>query len=542
MDLYKEYLDHYEITTEQIQAHLNAKIRPATDLSGIIEFVEALLDMQNKRIIIRSDYDPDGICAGIILYVNLKILGYDVEITFPNAHDGYGLTMKNALNLFVDHGEFDVIITADCGIANSESISFLQENGIDVLVSDHHSGQIELHPFMARAVVNPNRADMVCDSEFKAISGTFVAYKIMQLLHKYHENGLDDKFMSNFEPLVVISTVTDVMPHVDENAYLLRKYKHFTERYIPNMRKASLNREYQNYLNGLEVVLRNIGKLNVHNIGWKLGPALNSPRRVTGESKLGYELFMQTGTVMAQQVYDEILKMNEIRKEMTEYVLKVLEPEEVTVVPDSKYEGIAGLVCAKMCESLDIPTIVFSNDGDLCRGSARAPLGYKLLGLISEMKEILPDAIVSAGGHARAAGIAIKSKYLERFKLEWAKLVRSTEREEFTDFKEPMDLDKYIASGELTLKTIEYGLEDIDELYPFNKTIQEPTFKAHVNLDEQKFVRMKERHLKVFLTKDVNVVVWNYAKRPTVTEFDVIGGLKENNYGGITYQLETFFK
>lgn len=88
MDLYKEYLEHYEITTEQIQAHLNAKLRPATDLSGIMEFVEALLEMQNKKIIIRSDYDPDGICAGIILYVNLKILGYDVEITFPNAHDG----------------------------------------------------------------------------------------------------------------------------------------------------------------------------------------------------------------------------------------------------------------------------------------------------------------------------------------------------------------------------------------------------------------------------------------------------------------------
>ena len=244
---------------------------------------------------------------------------------------------------------------------------------------------------------------------------------------------------------------------------------------------------------------------------------------------------------MAQQVYDEILKMNEIRKEMTEYVLKVLEPEEVTVVPDVKYEGIAGLVCAKMSESLQVPTIVFSDNGDLCRGSARAPLGYKLLDLISEMKEILPDAIVSAGGHARAAGIAIKSKYLERFKLEWANLVRSTEREEFTDFKEPIDLDKYIATGELTAKVLEYALEDIDELYPFNKTIQEPTFKAHVNLDEQRFVRMKERHLKVFLSKDVNVIVWNYAKRPTVTEFDVSGALKENDYGGITYQLETFF-
>jgi len=219
----------------------------------------------------------------------------------------------------------------------------------------------------------------------------------------------------------------------------------------------------------------------------------------------------------------------------------VLEPEEVTVVPDIKYEGIAGLVCAKMCENLQVPTIVFSDNGDLCRGSARAPLGYKLLDLISEMKEILPDAIVSAGGHARAAGIAIKSKYLERFKLEWANLVRSTEREEFTDFKEPIDLDKYIATGELTAKVLEYGLEDIDELYPFNKTIQEPTFKAHVNLDEQRFVRMKERHLKVFLSKDVNVIVWNYAKRPTVTEFDVSGALKENDYGGITYQLETFF-
>ncbi len=53
MDLYKEYLDHYEITTEQIQAHLNVKLRPVTDLSGIKEFVEALMDMQHKK-----DYHP----------------------------------------------------------------------------------------------------------------------------------------------------------------------------------------------------------------------------------------------------------------------------------------------------------------------------------------------------------------------------------------------------------------------------------------------------------------------------------------------------
>ena len=91
-------------------------------------------------------------------------------------------------------------------------------------MSDHHKGQAYMHPHTAIAVVNPNRVDVEGTSSFKEISGTFVAYKVMQLLHEKHPDG-NAKLLEALEPLVAISTITDVMTIKDENVYMLRKYK-----------------------------------------------------------------------------------------------------------------------------------------------------------------------------------------------------------------------------------------------------------------------------------------------------------------------------
>ena len=124
IDLYEEYLKHYNISAEHIENHKHAcEFDPAL-LTESEKFVDALWARKDKRILVRSDYDVDGVGSGIEIYNVLKELGFNVELTYPITKTGYGLTKPELTRLMQLYSPFDVIVTADCGIANQETIAF----------------------------------------------------------------------------------------------------------------------------------------------------------------------------------------------------------------------------------------------------------------------------------------------------------------------------------------------------------------------------------------------------------------------------------
>lgn len=142
-------------------------------LSAVERLRQALT--QGEKILVWGDRDVDGV-TGVVLAVSLlRELGGLVEWYVPSK-DGYGLNQAK-LKEFQQKG-FNLLLTVDCGISDQNEIAWLGEQGISVIVTDHHQPPLVLPS--ALAVVNPKRIDSVYPS--KNIAGAGVVLHLLRAL------------------------------------------------------------------------------------------------------------------------------------------------------------------------------------------------------------------------------------------------------------------------------------------------------------------------------------------------------------------------
>ncbi|MGB0989923.1 MAG: DHH family phosphoesterase [Halarcobacter sp.] len=135
---------------------------------------QALLN--NETITIVGDYDVDGVVSTTIIVDFFQKIGRKVNHIIPNRFEhGYGLSPK-----IVDMIDNGLVITVDNGISAVEAAKKLQEKGIDLIITDHHTVGDELPP--AIAIVNPKQED--CNFEFKDICGAQVAWYLCAAIKK----------------------------------------------------------------------------------------------------------------------------------------------------------------------------------------------------------------------------------------------------------------------------------------------------------------------------------------------------------------------
>ena len=98
----------------------------------------------NERILIYGDYDADGMTSSSIAKEALEMLGAEVEAYLPNRFtDGYGPNLS-VYKYFIEQQDISLILTVDNGIAGHDAIAYAQGQGVDVIVTDHHSMPAEL--------------------------------------------------------------------------------------------------------------------------------------------------------------------------------------------------------------------------------------------------------------------------------------------------------------------------------------------------------------------------------------------------------------
>lgn len=149
-------------------------------LGGIEQAVELLFQaiQEQKRIIVVGDFDADGATSSALSVLALRMLGSNnVDYLVPNRfEDGYGLSpevVDQALELGAE-----MIMTVDNGVSSTEGVRYAKENGITVLVTDHHlPGQVLPE---VDAMVNPNLDS--CTFPSKALAGVGVAFYLMMAL------------------------------------------------------------------------------------------------------------------------------------------------------------------------------------------------------------------------------------------------------------------------------------------------------------------------------------------------------------------------
>lgn len=364
------------------------------------------------KIRIIGDYDIDGICSIYILYKGLMAAGADVDYVVPHRiNDGYGINehlIDNAINEGID-----TIITCDNGIAAYNQVKYAKENGLTVIVTDHHdvpfdevNGVKEYRVPPADAVVNPKQED--CQYPFRLLCGAGVAYKLISLI--YERLRLDTKDMEEYREFMAIATVGDIVDLIDENRVVV---------------KYGLKHIAHTVNTGLKVLVEECGvdinNISSYHIGFVIGPCLNASGRLDTARK-AIELMLCKNTEEAHNMARELITLNTERKQMTEdetaKAIELVEKNDmlkdrvlVIYLPDC-HESIAGIIAGRIKERYYRPTFVITNAEEGAKGSGRSIEGYNMYEEINKCKNVL----TKYGGHPMAAGLSLETADIDVFR------------------------------------------------------------------------------------------------------------------------------
>ena len=107
--------------------------------------------LNNEKIIVFGDKDVDGTTSTTIIVKFFRDLGLEVEWETPINNDPYGLN-KNKIETWKIKN-YNLCITVDCGITNTEEVEILKQMNIDTIILDHHEPLSKLPN--AISIINP---------------------------------------------------------------------------------------------------------------------------------------------------------------------------------------------------------------------------------------------------------------------------------------------------------------------------------------------------------------------------------------------------
>ena len=367
---------------------------------------------EHKPVRIIGDYDIDGICSIYILFCGLKAAGADVDYVVPHRiNDGYGINehlIDNAINEGID-----TIVTCDNGIAAYNQVRYAKDNGITMIVTDHHDVPFEIKDDKkvyivppADAVINPKQAD--CDYPFKLLCGAGVAYKLISLL--YDRLGLDKKELEDYIEFMAIATVGDIVDLIDENRTVVK----YGLKHIAHTKNTGLRAL-------IEECQLDINNISSYHIGFVIGPCLNASGRLD-TARQAIELMLCMDNEKAHNMAKELIALNNERKSMTEQEThKAIELVENTGLLKDRvlviylkdcHESIAGIIAGRIKERYYRPTFVITNAEDGAKGSGRSIEGYNMYEEINKCKNVL----TKYGGHPMAAGLSLAISDIDIFR------------------------------------------------------------------------------------------------------------------------------
>ncbi|MGR5132735.1 single-stranded-DNA-specific exonuclease RecJ [Vibrio alfacsensis] len=469
-------------------------------LGGIDQAVELLFQAINeqKRIIIVGDFDADGATSSALSVLALRMLGSNnVDYLVPNRfEDGYGLSpevVDQALELGAE-----MIMTVDNGVSSIEGVRYAKENGITVLVTDHHLPGHVLPD--VDAMVNPNLDS--CAFPSKALAGVGVAFYLMMALCVYMrkqnwfaKQGMQEPKLMELIDLVALGTVADVVP-LDENNRIL------VHQGLQRIRAGKARPGIQALI---EVAKRDARRLVASDFGFALGPRINAAGRLDDMS-FGVELLMCNNIHAARRMASELDGLNQTRKEIEEGMKQEAMAfcERLQFGENSKlpcglalfqrdwHQGVIGILASRIKEKFHRPVIAFADGGEgTIKGSCRSIPGLHMRDALDFIDTQNPGLIIKFGGHAMAAGLTIKEQDFERFSRLFDDVVKK-------ELDEAALKGIILSDGEL--KPEEFSMHVAEQLRaggPFGQAFPEPIFDGEFKVLHQKLVG--EKHLKLML-------------------------------------------
>lgn len=351
-------------------------------MAGMREGVELIKQAAREgwNVVVFGDYDADGICASTILSCALQELGIKPYVFVPEREDGYGLSVT-AIDAILDEYFPDLFITVDCGISNAEQVEYLQEQGVTVVVTDHH----ELPPRLPDCIcINPKLQD---DYPYDNLCGAGVAFKIaVALLGEEAYKYLD---------YAALATVADSVPLTGENRDIVAEGLRLIN--------ASPRPSFAGLLG------KNDSAVTAQTLAYTIAPRINAAGRM-GSAATALELFATTSPSDVFRLAACLNDFNMARQarcdEAYAEAKRLLKEKgaygHIIMLASKKWNsGFVGIVAARIAEEYGRPTILFVDKGDMLKGSARSVEKVNIFDALSACSQYIDEF----GGHAQAAGI-----------------------------------------------------------------------------------------------------------------------------------------
>ena len=410
--------------------------------------------LSGEKIAVYGDFDVDGITGTATLVQGLKALGGDITPYIPHRiREGHGLN-SDALDYLKNEG-MSLVITVDCGVTGIPQVKRAKRNGLDIVITDHHTPLGELPD--AVAVVDPKREDS--KYPFNELAGVGVAFKFLEALY----NGMGkERQIDKYLDLVALGTVADMMPLLGENRYLVKQgLKVLSKNRRPGIREIST-------LAGI-----NSDSIGAEEISWTLAPRLNAAGRLE-HALTSYKLMVTESTEEAQDLSILLEEQNAERQKMTSRSLakakEQVQAKGITpllIASDPDYPpGIIGLVAGRLSEEFYRPSIVIKVGEKSSNGSCRSIPEFNIIKALNECHDLMSDF----GGHARAAGFTMPTKNLS--KLEERLNILAEEQLEGLDLRPRLDIDAEMTLSQMSGNT----WQSIQNLAPFGMGNPIPTF------------------------------------------------------------------
>lgn len=499
-----------------------------TSMTTAVKLLQEALE-NRKRILIVADFDADGATSCALAIRGLTLMGCDdIVYVVPNRFEyGYGLTPE-IVDVALDYDP-DLLITVDNGISSIAGVEHAKENGLKVLITDHHLPGEQLPN--ADAIINPQLVGDTFPS--KNLAGVGVVFYILLALrtHLREEGWFEKKNIScpnlaHLLDIVALGTIADVVP-LDRNNRIMVAHG---LKLIRNNKSVA----------GIRAILNQAGRtlnsLTASDLGFSIAPRLNAAGRLTDMS-LGIECLLTDDMEVASEISYKLDNLNKERRkiqaemqeqatiELKDYLEKSSGDiaQGICLYNPDWHQGVIGILAAKVKDKFNRPVVAFAKESDtgknnvIIKGSCRSINGLHIRDLLEDITRLYPDMILTFGGHAMAAGLTINETDFDKFTECFDEVLKSHIALE--DMR-----DECLTDGELSAE--DYSLKlasEIQSAGPWGQAFPEPVFEGKFKVVDKRIVG--ENHLKLKLQPDdsklIDAIAFNMTDEdwPTGSEY-----------------------
>lgn len=465
------------------------------------------------------DSDSDGLCSASMVYLYIKDINPNVQITYslPQGKE-HGIVLSELTKY-----KYNLLIVPDAGSNDLVECASLKEQNIDILILDHHS--IEKN--------NPYATVINCmDGQYPnpTLAGAGVTYKFCKEYDKKYKNKHADKYLD----LLALGCIGDMVD-----------LRNFETRYLvlKGIENFGLYNEFlQEIVEKQAYSLQ--GKVTIKGVGWYVSPLFNAVIRM-GKQEDKINIFR---ALIGEQEYIEYqprrkskndpkpeVEMHSLQKTMARMCGNIKGSQDRAVkkgvdllndkiksenadsdkilmvdVTEELDSNFTGLVANKLAGTYRRPTILLrkkTGDNNLYGGSCR---NYNLFPIIN-FKNFLDElgTFNYVAGHGNAFGFEIKE---ENIPITRQKANKALEKVKIEDMYK---VDYEIPIGRLKNKHVEQ-VGRWQELW--GNQLDEPLFAItdiYISTDKIKLIGSKKNLIKfeanniTFVKKYANEEIYN---------------------------------